>query len=142
MMWKKKKNNLLNIEIEINNINEILSMLYEEKYTTKAQLINIISCKETLDSLINYNHYIFKSYIQNKEDETVNSIYLKNKWDKMISLYLYEISALDLDKLSNDLIEVFQDLFFIRQNNDIGKNIKKIIIDEFNIFLDGKNFLY
>ena len=63
---KKKEQDIINnikaINMKKNEINERIKMLKEEKHTINNELINIISCKESIDALIKFNHYLLKNY--------------------------------------------------------------------------------
>ena len=100
-------NNYNEINSKIAQIQENLKMLKEEKNTTKYELINLISCKESLESIIKLNINQLNIHnnkqaknnnsnekgnteIDNENEETEN-----NKWTKPNELFMYELQAID-----------------------------------------------
>lgn len=88
------------------------------KKTTNIQIIEIISCKESIDSLIKscFNNNINN---QNEEGEECNIIFP--------TIYPYEISILDTNKISKNICEELYDLLNIKinkfnNNNNIMRN--------------------
>ena len=149
---KKKENDIINnikdINMKINQIDERLKMLKEDKQTINNELINIISCKESIDALIKFNHYLIKNYQEIKENITNknnNEVkideekYKKNKWNSSINLYFYELNIIDIEKFSHDFNEIIFDLFNLNDNNKNNSNINSkngISLKENNSFED------
>ena len=75
-------NNYNEVNSKIVQIQENLKMLKEEKITTKNELINLISCKESLESIIKLN--INQLNIHNNNQEKIK-ITLKMKNMKIIN---------------------------------------------------------
>ena len=127
--------NINNLKSKSHQIDEQLKMLKEEKLTTNIELINFISCKESIDALIKFNHYLIKNYIKesknknmNKIDESKtndeNNIYNRNKWTEPINLFLYELCTLDSEEFSVGFNDIIIDLYDINNKsfNDNNKN--------------------
>ena len=148
---KKKENDIINnikeINMKINQIDETLKMLKEEKHSINNELINIISCKESIDALIKFNHYLIKNYHElksnkiNKNSETKIDVdkYKKNKWNSPINLYYYELSIIDSEKFANEFNEIIFDLFDlnnINKNNFNQNSITGITLKENTFFKD------
>ena len=129
-----KKNKIIS---QINEINENLRMIKEEKNTIKNELVNYISYKETLESiiktnihsiLINVNNYnnnnIYKDYI----NENKNSL-CDNNWSEILQLYPYEFFYLNPIKCSvgitNDIFDLLEPQ--IKKNNN--KKEENILIN-------------
>ena len=129
----------------INNVNEIsakilqaeenIKMLKEEKIIIKNELINLISCKETLEQVIklNINSLNIHYKINNKRNnDSNNENEANNKWTNDIKLYIYELNIIDTEKASNNICNELFDLFnlnsYDNNNNDINglKNYFKI----------------
>ena len=138
-------NNYNEINSKIAQIQENLKMLKEEKNTTKYELINLISCKESLESIIKLNINQLNIHnnkqaknnnsnekgnteIDNENEETEN-----NKWTKPNELFMYELQAIDPYKaakiICSQLFNVF-DINIEEEEND--KNNK----DNFNTIDD------
>ena len=146
---KKKEQDIINnikaINMKKNEINERIKMLKEEKHTINNELINIISCKESIDALIKFNHYLLKNYQdiktikgnknnikENNEICNDKEIYYKNKWKSPIKIYYHELKIIDVNKFSNGFNEIILDLFDFINNNDKnlgnGINLKQNFI--------------
>ena len=123
---KELMNKIQSIQLKINKANEQLKMLKEEKISTKNELINIISCKESIDALIKFNHYLIKNYKEihkNNPDNNINKeIYYTNKWAKPIIIYFYEMSIINIDQFSNGFNDIILDLYEIN-NKSIDSSI-------------------
>ena len=123
---KELMNKIQNIQLKINKIKEQLKMIKEEKISTKNELINIISCKESIDALIKFNHYLIKNYKEihkNNPDNNINKeIYYTNKWAKPIIIYFYEMSIINIDQFSNGFNDIILDLYEIN-NKSIDSSI-------------------
>ena len=132
---KNLNNNINNLKLKINQINELLKMLKEEKDSTTNDIINTISCKESIDALIKFNHYLIKNY--SKESNSKNNlknenefndeiildeeIYNKNKWVSPIKLLFYEICALDSEQFSIGFNDIIIDIYDINNLNNNNK---------------------
>lgn len=118
---KELKNKIENIKIKINKANEQLKMLKEEKMSTKNELINIISCKESIDALIKFNHYLIKNYKEmhrnNPNNNIDKEIYYTNKWTKPILIYFYEMSIINIDQFSNGFNDIILDIYDINNKS-------------------------
>ena len=124
-------NNYNEIKSKIAQIDENLKMLKEEKMTIKYELINLISCKESLESIIKLN--INQLNIHNKlnnvnaknnnpNDESQNN----NIWTKPNELFIYELKVIDSEKAANNICNQLFILFNIddRDNNNEAINVK------------------
>ena len=132
--------NINNLKSKICQIDEQLKMLKEEKYSTNNELINIISCKETIEALIKFNHYLIKNYIkENNENKNINNInnideeknsdeeiYNKNKWTEPTQLYFYELCTLDSEEFSLGFNDIIIDLYDINNNKSFNNNKIKL----------------
>ena len=139
-------NNYNEINSKIAQIQENLKMLKEEKNTTKYELINLISCKESLESIIKLNINQLNIHnnkqaknnnsnekgnteIDNENEETEN-----NKWTKPNELFMYELQAIDPYKaakiICGQLFNVFD--INIEEEEENNKNNK----DNFNTIDD------
>ena len=114
-------NKIENIKLKINKANEQLKMLKEEKISTKNELINIISCKESIDALIKFNHYLIKNYKEMHKNNPNNNIdkeiYYTNKWTKPILIYFYEMSIINIDQFSNGFNDIILDIYDINNKS-------------------------
>ena len=140
-------NNYNEINSKIAQIQENLKMLKEEKNTTKYELINLISCKESLESIIKLNINQLNIHnnkqaknnnsnekgnteIDNENEETEN-----NKWTKPNELFMYELQAIDPYKaakiICSQLFNVF-DINIEEEEEENNKNNK----DNFNTIDD------
>ena len=118
---KELMNKIQSIQLKINKANEQLKMLKEEKISTKNELINIISCKESIDALIKFNHYLIKNYKEmhkNNPDNNIDKeIYYTNRWAKPILIHFYEMSIINIDQFSNGFNDIILDIIYIFQLN-------------------------
>jgi hypothetical protein len=118
---KELMNKIQSIQLKINKANEQLKMLKEEKISTKNELINIISCKESIDALIKFNHYLIKNYKEmhkNNPDNNIDKeIYYTNKWVKPILIYFYEMSIINIDQFSNGFNDIILDIYDINNKS-------------------------
>ena len=144
-------NSYNDINSKIAQIQENLKMLKEEKNTTKYELINLISCKESLESIIKLNINqlnIHNNQIKDKEKDEENEINneLKeneeienNKWTKPNELYMYELEIIDSNKAAKSICNQIFNVFNIKGEdedniyNEINNNKK------FNRFKKNKN---
>ena len=119
--------NINNLKIKLSQTDELLKMLKEEKLSSTNELINIISCKESIDALIKFNHYLIKNYSKentdnnknNENNNTINDknndeeIYKKNKWVEPVPLLFYEICSLDSEQFSVGFNDIIIDIYDI-----------------------------
>ena len=128
-------NNYNEINSKIAQIQENLKMLKEEKITTKIELINLISCKESLESIIKLNINqlnIHNNKDKNKDNDTNNTNINKdneemvnNKWTKPNELFMYELEIINSDKAAKLICNQLFNVFGIKsedENNNINKN--------------------
>ena len=114
----------------INNCNEInskkaqfeenLKMLKEERNIIKNQLVNFISCKETVDQIIKLNLgnlNIHKKESLQSENFKENN-YINNKWKSEIHLFNYELNIINAKKAANILCNDLFSLFNINNNKE------------------------
>ena len=123
---------------KIGQINENLSMMKEEKKIVNNEIIELISCKETIDSLvksslinlndINNNNYNFNNVANNKEEEIDENELNSEENNNIIlpEIYSYELSILDTNKTAKNLCNDLYDIFNIKNNEIINKNNIKI----------------
>ena len=128
-------NNFNEINYKIAQIEENLKMLKEEKMTIKYELINLISCKESLESIIKLNinqlniHNKINNENENKEEE--NILKNSNMWTKPNELFIYELMAIDSHKAANNICNQLFNVFNINvegennNNNELLSGIKK-----------------
>ena len=150
---KELMNKIQSIQLKINKANEQLKMLKEEKISTKNELINIISCKESIDALIKFNHYLIKNYKEmhkNNPDNNIDKeIYYTNRWAKPILIHFYEMSIINIDQFSNGFNDIILDIYDINNksldssinNNRTNINKKKENL-ELSPILSLKNNCY
>ena len=125
-------NNYNEINSKIAQIEENLKMLKEEKMTTKCELINLISCKESLDSIIKLNinqlniHNKINTENEEKNKNEENNTQANNIiWTKPSDLYIYELMAVDSHKAANNICNQLFGLFNINiegENNNNNNN--------------------
>ena len=131
----------LNSQIEINN--EKLKMLRHEKLSVKNDIINLLSCKETIEALIKFNFSLIKNFNEILNDSSINEfddkneeLYNKNKWNEPIQVYLYEIQILNIEKTTNLLLINISELFNIININNKNNSLFNIIKNEFQNLLN------
>ena len=139
-------NNYNEINSKIAQIQENLKMLKEEKNTTKYELINLISCKESLESIIKLNINQLNIHnnkqaknnnsnekgnteIDNENEETEN-----NKWTKPNELFMYELQAIDPYKAAKIICSQLFNVFDINIEEEVENN--KNNKDNFNTIDD------
>ena len=134
---------------KINQINENLCMMKEEKKNVNNEIIELISCKETIDSLVktslhnlidfnnnnnNLNNNNYNNEIINKDDEIEENEYnLDENANNIIlpEIYSYEISILDTNKISKNICNELYDIFNIKKN-EINKKVNNNKINNNN----------
>ena len=130
--FEKEINEEINIiKDNINQLNENLMMMKEEKKIVNNEIIELISCKETIDSLVktslnnlndfnnNFNNKNEKSEEnENNSDENTNII--------LPEIYSYELNLLDTNKTSKNICDELYDVFNIKNSelNNINSNKK------------------
>ena len=138
---------------KINQINENLSMMKEEKKIVNNEIIELISCKETIDSLVKtslnnlneLNNNNLNNDINNKEDDLEENEFNIDENNNIIlpEIYSYELSLLDTNKVAKNICNELYDVFNIKTNeiNNLNNNIKisKSNINEFNTNVDEYN---
>ena len=119
-------NNINILKNKICNINEILLMLNEDKICTDEDLVNLISCKESLDNIIKYislnlNRCIL-NHFNNINSENIDTNILLNLNRKAnIEIYYYELSTLDINLTSIKLCKELFEIFDLNNRNEISK---------------------
>ena len=113
---------------KINEIDENLKMMKEEKKTIKSEIVNYISYKETLESVIKTNiHNILinvnkcNNYNYVKEN---NNILYDNSWNEILQLFSYEFNYINPIKCS---VGITNDIFNLLEpsiNDNINNNNK------------------
>ena len=142
-------NNYNEINSKIAQIQENIKMLKEEKNTTQYELINLISCKESLESIIKLNINqlnIHNNNTKEKNNEINNSSDNENnKWDKPNELFFYEIQIINSNKaakiICNQLFNVFNINIEEEENNkkiiqNKNKSNKNIVINSYKTIED------
>ena len=121
------KENKINSNIEEEK--ELIYMLKEEKNSTNLELINLISYKETIDTVIKINiHLMIKNNSESSSNSNNNPINInppkeninsqnRNKWEEPIELYIYELSIFDSNELAQTLSDNIFSIFDINNNN-------------------------
>ena len=121
---------------KINQLNENLYMMKEEKKIVNNELIELISCKETIDSLAktslnnltednNNSNNKNNNEPNNKEDnidekEYITEEFIENNNIILPEIYSYELSLLDISKISKNICNELYDVFNIK-NNELNK---------------------
>ena len=119
-------NNINMLKDKICSVNEILLMLNEDKICITEDLVNLISCKESLDNIIKYislnlNKYIL-NHFNNINNENIDSNILLNLNRKAnIEIYYYEIISLDINLTSIKLCKELFEIFDLNNRNEIYK---------------------
>ena len=146
-------NNYNEINSKISQIKENLKMLKEEKNKVKNELVNLISCKETLEQIIKLNINglnILNKIIQNKDNYQKNkdnkeSNVMNNKWEKPINLYIYELNVVNIKKAANNICNELFNLFGLDNNgkkNSHKDKDKNDMIIEYNNRNDNNYNIY
>ena len=132
-------NDINKLKDKITQINENLLMMKEEKKMVNNEIIELISCKETIDSLVksslnnlnDFNNNNFNNEISNRGDDLVENEFNNEENNNIIlpEIYLYELSLLDTNKTSKNICDELYDAFNIKNNeinnnNNINNNIK------------------
>ena len=124
-------NNYNEINSKIAQIQENLKMLKEEKITTKNELINLISCKESLESIIklNINQLNIHNNKDKNQDNDMNNVnindneeIINNKWTEPNQLYMYELELINSDKAAKLICKQLFNVFGIIDEEDSNNN--------------------
>ena len=136
------------IKEKIEQINENLMMMKEEKKIVNNEIIELISCKETIDSLVktSLNNLNDSNNFNSKNEKSDENEYNSDENNNSIMLpeiYSYELSLLDTNKTSKNISDELYDFFNIKSNdihnikantntNDNNKNILNKNDEEYN----------
>ena len=156
-------NNYNEIKAKIAQIEENLKMLKEEKMTIKCEIINLISCKESLESIIKLNinqlniHNKLKTENEDKNKNNEKENTTNNLWAKPNELFIYELMVIDSKKAANNICNQLFNLFNINieggnDNNDTinivknrNKNNKTIntykTVENYNLINNNYNYI-
>ena len=121
-------NKEIKIKFQIDEINELLDMLKEEKITTNKELINLISYKETIDTILKINIHNLATINDSETGNSNNPINYNidnennNEWIKTIKLYYYEFSILNSADLAKALCDNIFSIFDINNENIVINN--------------------
>ena len=114
-------NNYNMLKEKINQIEENLKMMKEEKICIKNELTNFISCKETLDSIIKLNTPALNIHIKNNNNSKTNLTTNNNIWTKPAELFLYELQIINPHlvaiNIANELFSIFNIKNFDNEEN-------------------------
>lgn len=111
-------------KMKLNEIENILYMMKEEKISIKEELINLISQKESLEEIV-------KLSIINMSSSNVNgkrSFPLNNPQEKAIELFSYEINHIDLNKVTNAICDGIMEI--VESSNQSNNVIMELNIGE------------
>ena len=120
-------NNKNEIKKKLNQVNENLKMIKEEKLSINDELIDIISFKESLEcvnknNLYNLIHNIKSKYINNLNTNNYKNDSKEDEDSTPIQLYLYELAIIDPNKAANKIYEELSDAFRIVGSYNNKKN--------------------
>jgi hypothetical protein len=120
-------NNINEINSKIAQIEENLRMMKEDKNIIKNNLINLISCKETLEQIIKLNinslNIHNKTFKKNENDNNNNNN--NNKWLTPIDLYIFELNIIDIKKAANNICNELFDLFGLKNDGTKKDSMNK-----------------
>jgi hypothetical protein len=120
-------NNINEINSKIAQIEENLRMMKEDKNIIKNNLINLISCKETLEQIIKLNinslNIHNKTFKKNENDNNNNNN--NNKWLTPIDLYIFELNIIDIKKAANNICNELFDLFGLKNDGTKKDSVSK-----------------
>ena len=124
------------IKEKIGQISENLLMMKEEKKIVSNEIIELISCKETIDSLVKTSLNSLNDFNNNfnskneKSDENEYSLDDNNNNIILPEIYSYELNLLDTNKTSKNICNELYDIFNIKSidinTNSNNKKIKNI----------------
>ena len=118
------KKQIYDTKMKLNEIENILYMMKEEKISIKEELINLISQKESLEEIV-------KLSIINMSSSNVNgkrSFPLNNPQEKAIELFSYEINHIDLNKVTNAICDGIMEI--VESSNQSNNVIMELNIGE------------
>ena len=141
-------NNKKETNKKLEQINENLKMLKEEKLSINDELINIISYKESLEC-VNKNNILnmikkknLKNNINIENNYNLNNDEENEFEDNLtMNLYLYELSIIDPNKAANKIFEELYDSFRIIgfNNNKRNRNNASFITNDITSTNNSKN---
>jgi len=127
------ENNLLNYKLKKEQIEENFNMLEEEKNSTNDELIDIISCKESADSIINI---IIENLLKNKnKNMSINNNIDNEKKEqveinKPIDILIDELLCLDSAKTAAKICDELYNIYELdKKNNNQNYSYKSNIHD-------------
>ena len=130
-IYKASESVILNNQKELKNnlekFKENLKMLKEEKLIINDELLDVISYKESLES-INKNNLINLTKLFKQNNNSINNENIKisfdqiNKEEKPIKNFLYELMIIDLNKVPSILYEELSYSFGLILTNNKTKN--------------------
>ena len=122
------KNNIFEYKIRKEQIEENLKMLEEEKDSTNDELINILSCKESIDFVMKL---IIDKLITNKSKYNINNNFCNNnntidnngeeEFDKLIEILNSDLLYLDPSKTAYRICENLYDIYDLDNNKKNSK---------------------
>ena len=122
------KNNIFEYKIRKEQIEENLKMLEEEKDSTNDELINILSCKESIDFVMKL---IIDKLIKNKSKYNINNNFCNNnntidnngeeEFDKLIEILNSDLLYLDPSKTAYRICENLYDIYDLDNNKKNSK---------------------
>ena len=134
-IYKASESVILNNQKELKNnldkINENLQMLKEEKLVINDELFDIISYKETLESINKNNLLNLTKLIKNNNDIISDDNFIKKvenlkEVKEPIKLFFFELTIIDFNEVPSKLYEEISNSFsFILTNNKNKINDKK-----------------
>ena len=139
-------NNINQIKSKIQQIKENIKMMKEEKNTVKVELINLISCKETLEQIIklNINGLNIHNKLSNNKKNEEGENEVNNKWTAPTELHFHELCIIDIKKsainLCNDLFDLFNLNAYIDKNITLNHNKNKSNYDMSNYAINKSKY--
>ena len=122
------KNNIFEYKIRKEQIEENLKMLEEEKDSTNDELINILSCKESIDFVMKL---IIDKLIKNKSKYNINNNFCNNnntidnngeeEFDKLVEILNSDLLYLDPSKTAYRICENLYDIYDLDNNKKNSK---------------------
>ena len=118
------------IKSKIKGIEEFLLMYKEEKISTNKELVNLISYKETIDTIIKINIHnilnINNSQMNESQNNSIDNNHkngdIDNKWTEQIELYLYELNIINPLGFAKVLSDNIFSIFDINNDNVVLNN--------------------
>ena len=122
------ENNYFSYNIKKAQIEENLKMLEEEKNSSYDELIDIISCKETIDSIIKL---IIEKYIKNRnKNNNENNNLNEEEINKPIEIIIDELLYFNLEKISSRICDELYDIYELEKKQNTHNYINRSYIDE------------